>query len=1092
MRTQTLFTFAVAALSFGACRIEKPATKVPAPPSIESLTASATQVARGGKVNLSWKVANATSIELTEAATGALPVDATTFEGTFEATVDQRSLFVLVARGAGGSDARAVTVDLLEGGATSVTFQALPPTVAGGAQTTLAWSAPGARQVTLTGGTQTIDLAGQLASGAVTVRPLSDTTYTLTADGVAKSVNVVVQPAILTLEATPAAVQPGDAITLRWTAAGADKIVVSAPGRGDLSTVTTLADVQDGTFTETAPNLAPGSFLTYTVTASKGTASLAKTVQVYVGSGLSIVSFNAPAVAAAGQSYGVRWTTLAATQVQLKVDGAVVHQTANAQQAASGNYVFTAPMADFTVELIATDERSGRRAQVAQVDAVGVPTTLTFAASPTTAAAGARVTLTWTCPEARSVRVVDSDNVTVFTVTGQRAEGGSFDVYPNANTTWTATADNQLGSAPLTAMASVTVTGTPLTVVQTPSTALTGQMVDLGSSATNALYVGFPHSQVLTSTQADFLDISTTGTRVLESGGNVVSVTPPFSTLLWGVTQSGALTISRAGWIAWGGPLVVNSSEVSLPSTSTSAAPFLIAPYWDDLTLTANSAVFTQLVGEAPDQSYVVQWNKMQCGTSTGTEATFQVRVHQNGNVSFHYKTMTLNTSPTFTIGVQDGTRTLAVKSTATPASNTALYFFSPVSVPSVRVTKGSSWGGFVKAGNATTRISQTAAAYVFPTDLALTEFMFRPAPTVAKGQWLEVLNRTAAPLDMTGWSISTLTTQTSFTLAPGTTLTPGVPTIFGDSTNPAENDDAGVNVAWGTLTFARDAGAIVFGNADASVTLTYSGPSDGGVGSSVEVDPGPFLTTALGSTPTFVACQATRPFGFQVPQQLGTPGTVGSCFGYRVSSIPSRYVDISDAGTPLLVSGFPIDGKTVAVTLAATGSDPAPLGFGVRQPVVSMSNDGWMVWGSTTSTNFSNETYPNSGAPTGALAPFWDDLEAAVTTTRSPEMYWKRFNLNEDPVTTAPHWVFSWHHMSHYYSSGKGADDLNFEVKLFEDGTIEYHYGTMVSGTTSNYANGNSATVWLENPAGTIALSQSVNQPVVAPNTAWRFTPAN
>jgi hypothetical protein len=108
----------------------------------------------------------------------------------------------------------------------------------------------------------------------------------------------------------------------------------------------------------------------------------------------------------------------------------------------------------------------------------------------------------------------------------------------------------------------------------------------------------------------------------------------------------------------------------------------------------------------------------------------------------------------------------------------------------------------------------------------------------------------------------------------------------------------------------------------------------------------------------------------------------------------------------------------------------------------------------------------------------------------RPPELYWKRFAANEDPQTPEQHWVFTWHRISHYYGSGKGADDLSFQVKLFENGVIEYHYGAMVSGTTDNFGTGSSATVWLENLPGTVALVRSINQPVVQPNTAVRFTP--
>jgi hypothetical protein len=75
-----------------------------------------------------------------------------------------------------------------------------------------------------------------------------------------------------------------------------------------------------------------------------------------------------------------------------------------------------------------------------------------------------------------------------------------------------------------------------------------------------------------------------------------------------------------------------------------------------------------------------------------------------------------------------------------------------------------------------------------------------------------------------------------------------------------------------------------------------------------------------------------------------------------------------------------------------------------------------------------------------------------------------------------------------HYNTSPP--DDLNFEVKLFEDGVIEYHYGDLISGTADDYANGNSATVWLEQPDGGQALVLGINQAIIRPHTGYRFIP--
>jgi hypothetical protein len=70
----------------------------------------------------------------------------------------------------------------------------------------------------------------------------------------------------------------------------------------------------------------------------------------------------------------------------------------------------------------------------------------------------------------------------------------------------------------------------------------------------------------------------------------------------------------------------------------------------------------------------------------------------------------------------------------------------------------------------------------------------------------------------------------------------------------------------------------------------------------------------------------------------------------------------------------------------------------------------------------------------------------------------------------------------------------LDFEVKLFDDGVIEFHYGELLdtSGAQLDAGRpyGGSATAWIEAPNGAAALPIIVNQPRLRSNTAYRFTP--
>lgn len=1070
------------------CRVQKPPTVVPEQPRIEAFTASATTLNAPGMVTLSWSTAAATRVQLSRAGQDALSVPEDQVSGSFVVQVERSTIFVLVARGEGGSEARAVSVQVA-GESSPLTLLALPTVVAGGDTATLAWTAPGAQSLTLMAGTSPVDTRGQLTSGAVVVRPLRDTVYTLSDGTRSATASISVDVALLSVDVTPAAAQVGDNLTVSWTSAGADRVVIESPGRGQLAEFTEPAVVAAGNFVDVVPPLPSDGLLVYEVSAFKGTTKRSRTFTAFIGSQLAIVRFDAPEVARAGQQVFVRWTTVAADRVEVLVEGQPLYQTPSVQLAAQGGFTFVAPDDDFEVQVVAFNNRGDRVTQTAQVDAVGVPTSATLTATPSTVAVGAPVTLTYAGSEVRHLRITDSEGMAVFSITGQAAESGTAIVYPTRTTTYTLSADNRLGDPAVTATAVVTVTGAAPTVAQHPATALSGQLVELRPSVAGSLLYGFPQQTVLTSTSSNFIDISNTGLRVIEMGGNVTSVTPDFSTRLWGELRTGPLTISRCGWMAWGAPLVVGTANINLPSFDADAVPGIIAPYWDDLRLVETSAVLMEVVGEAPEQRLIVQWNKLEIGTDNDSLVTFQVQVHQAGLVSFHYQTMIPNASPTYDIGLQDSTRQLGydLAGAAPPESNSAFYFFSPLSVPPVaRVLSGTSWGGFIKTGTSYSFVGQRSAAVRLSQEIGLSELMFRPAPSVTAGQFLEAVNFTTTPYDLSGWLLRS-NDGSVFTVPNGTVLPANGRLRVGASVDAAENDDAGVTVSWAGSGFSLgvDAGTLFIGTTDAGELVSYVGPADAGRGASRELDPGPFLLASTAVSPA--ACWATQPFGAQVPPQLGSPDGVPGCgFAYMRQGVANHFHDISDGGTVILASATNVTDTIYPVTLAPLPTDPAPVLFGARRPTLSVGLHGWLsprtITGGTT---IGGRTTPSfTSEPYGTIAPFWDTLVAIGNVSK---IQWKKIEPNEDPLAPGRHWIVQWTKMS-TDAAVATPDELTFQVKLFEDGAIEYHYREMRSGTSALYADGNSATVWLEEPLGGRALLISNNTRALRANTAIRF----
>jgi phospholipase C len=151
---------------------------------------------------------------------------------------------------------------------------------------------------------------------------------------------------------------------------------------------------------------------------------------------------------------------------------------------------------------------------------VPMPPSVTFAASPTTIAAGASATLTWTSAHASSA--------TINSGIGTVALSGSTPVTPAQTTTFTITVSGS-GTATATAQATVTVTqpGAPtVTIRANPSSVISGQSSALTVVATNS-------SQVVITDNVD------SNSYPLLANGGTQSVNPS-ATTIYTATATGA------------------------------------------------------------------------------------------------------------------------------------------------------------------------------------------------------------------------------------------------------------------------------------------------------------------------------------------------------------------------------------------------------------------------------------------------------------------------------------------------------------------------------------------------------------------------
>ncbi len=113
-------------------------------------------------------------------------------------------------------------------------------------------------------------------------------------------------------------------------------------------------------------------------------------------------------------------------------------------------------------------------------------------------------------------------------------------------------------------------------------------------------------------------------------------------------------------------------------------------------------------------------------------------------------------------------------------------------------------------------------------------------------------------------------------------------------------------------------------------------------------------------------------------------------------------------------------------------------------------------------------------------IAPLWDDL-------RSDNTGW----VCVETIGTAPNRVFiaEWWENEHFVYQGQQATDtVTFQIKLFEaDGSIEFHYED-VDFDDSDFDEGASATVGIQDGSQGYGLQYSYNSPALSDSMAIRF----
>ena len=536
------------------------------------------------------------------------------------------------------------------------------------------------------------------------------------------------------------------------------------------------------------------------------------------------------------------------------------------------------------------------------------------------------------------------------------------------------------------------------------------------------------------------------------------------------------------------------------PLPTVGAPPHLVAPFWDDLDVAAGTVYFHN-----DGARMIVQWEGV-AHYGSGGPYSFQAVLYPDGTIEFLYNSIG-EPSNSATVGIQNGAGTdglhvvfnapyvvdgLAVQIKAVPQWVTVApsdgTIWAPGSMP-LDVTfdatglVGGTYDGIIRILSndpdesdyqVPVQLVVTGAPdiLVSPLDYAFGD-LFLGATATAE---VVVRNTGTDVLTVSGISINEAVFTAdadAFDLAPGesrivtVTFTPtmaqaytGLMTISSNApSDPAVTvslSGAGLEPPQFSVSPEALASALYTGESEQQTfTMTNSGGAD------FEFD----LNVAFEAQVT--VHEYVELAKDEVDTRAGVLGNGGpDLYGYRWvdSDDPGGpvfdWTDISATGTPVF-SGTADDQNTSGL----------PIGFnfpfyGTDHATFNVCSNGFLSF-SSTSTSYSNQLLPNSGAPENLLAAFWDDLR--ISTTNGSNVYYEYDGAKL---------IVQYDQVPKYYATGS----LTFQVLLFPDGTIVYQYESMVDATLT------SATIGIQNEAKDDGLTVAFNAAYIHDGLAIRF----
>ncbi len=147
----------------------------------------------------------------------------------------------------------------------------------------------------------------------------------------------------------------------------------------------------------------------------------------------------------------------------------------------------------------------------------------------------------------------------------------------------------------------------------------------------------------------------------LSGDDNSISISLPFPFTFYGQTYN-------AGFVCTNG--LVSFATGTCPSTNsgvpgTGAPNAAVYPYWDDLFVDGVASVRSDLLGSAPNRSFVIEWRNVAYFGDFSRRVDFEVILHENGQIQTEYRNIAddgRERGNSATLGIENESGTIALQ----------------------------------------------------------------------------------------------------------------------------------------------------------------------------------------------------------------------------------------------------------------------------------------------------------------------------------------------------------------------------------------------------------------------------------------------